>query len=143
MTNKLTLNLGHALYKTGDITQDQLRSALDSSTKTGNRIKDVLIQYGYITETILEKILSKKLNLPSLALHGVTINPNVVKLIPYALAERHSVIPVFNSGEVLTVATDDPLNYDSLMEIAEYTGKDIRTAFATLADIKDILGRYH
>ena len=118
MTQKLTVNLGQVLFKIGAITEAQLQNALDSCHKTGNRIKDILIQYGYVTESAIEKMLSQKLNLPTLALRGVTLNPKVVEMVPHELAERHSAVPVFIAGEVLTVATDDPLNYDSLMEIA-------------------------
>lgn len=142
MTGKITINLGRALVKTGNITEDQCNLAINENQQTGKRIKDILISRGYINEGQLEKICSKTLNMPSFSLHGVEINPKVTELIPREMAKKHHTIPVFVYGNVLAVATDDPLNFESLNIIADHTQKDILTTFTSSSDLMAKLEKY-
>ena len=141
-SRKITFNLGHALVKTGNLSKDQFKSAYDECLKTGKRIKDVLISFGYINETDLAKVFSRKLNMPAFSLKGLCIHPDVKRMIPVELARKYQAIPVFVSGNVLAVATDDPLDYDSLNKIADHTQKDILTAFTSGKDITYALNAY-
>lgn len=138
-TGKLTLNLGQALVKTGNITADQCKMVIKESVKTGMRIKDILVKQGLVSERELERIFSRKLNLPAFSLHGLGINPEVKKLLPRDLASKHLTIPVFTNGNILAVATDDPLDFKSLRVIADHTQKDILTTFTRSDDIKEYL----
>ncbi len=142
VTGKIKINLGHALVKTGKITADQCEHAINECKETGKRIKDILVTRGYINEKQLERLFSRTLNLPAISLHGIGINPKVKALIPREIARKHLTIPVFVNGNVLAVATDDPLDFDSLNQIAHFTQKDILTTFSCSNDIMTMLNKY-
>jgi len=135
-------NIGTALMESGKITKDQLEYIMNFINIPGNRISKVLVELGYFTENQLADILAKKLNLPCLSLKGIEINPAVVRLIPFVLARKCSSLPVLLLGNVLTIATDDPLDKGALEEISAHTRKEIRTAVAKFTEIQFCLEKY-
>lgn len=141
-TGKIIFNLGQALVKIGSITEEQCKQATHVSQKTGKRIKDVLVSSGFISESDLEKLFSRRLNLPVFSLHGIGINPKVKKLIPRDMIEKHLAVPVYLNGNILAVATDDPLDFDSLKLIADLTQKDILTTFTRSSDIIEYIEKH-
>jgi type IV pilus assembly protein PilB len=136
------INIGTALMESGTITGNQLNTALNSINNPGNRISNVLVELGYVTENQLVDIVAKKLNLPRLELKEFEINPAVVRLIPFDLARKFSSLPVFLRGNVLTIATDDPLDRSALEEISSHTRKEIRTVVAKFTEIQFCLEKY-
>jgi len=143
MTAKnISNNIGTALMEFGKITKNQLDSALNFINAPGNRISNALVELGYLTESQLVDIMSKKLNLPCLALKEFEINPAVIRLIPFDLAQKCSSLPVFLIGNVLTIATDDPLDKSALEKISAHTQKEIRTAVAKFTEIQFCLEKY-
>ncbi|MCP4580603.1 MAG: hypothetical protein GY839_03240 [candidate division Zixibacteria bacterium] len=135
-------NIGQALIEFGIITENQFETAMMYLGNADNRISKSLVELGFISEEKLTEILSKKLNLPSLALDSMEINPDVTKLLPFDLARRCSSVPVLLLGNTLTIATDDPLDTTTLNEISSHTHKEIRIAVAPLTEIQKALDKY-
>jgi len=135
--------IGQVLLQTGSITKDQLEAAFDHLKRTGNRITQSLVELGYISESGLKNTVSAALNIPNLSLVGVEINPAILRLVPYDLASKCGVIPIFLSNNVLTVVTDDPCNGIAVDKIASHTKKQIKTAMASFSDIQTLLKKYH
>jgi len=128
--------------ESGKITKNQLDAALNFVNTPGNRISNALVELGYFTESQLVDIVAKKLNLPCLSLKGFEINPAVVRLIPHDLAQKCSSLPIFLKGNVLIIATDDPLDKSTLEAISSHTRKEIRTAVAKFTEIQSCLEKY-
>jgi len=135
-------NIGQALIEFGVITEYQFETAMMYLQNADNRISKSLVELGFLSEKQLVEILSKKLNFLNIDFNGIEINPNVAKMIPFDLARRCSSIPVFLLGEILTIATDDPLDIVTLNEISSHTHKEIRTAVASFAEIQKVLEKY-
>lgn len=86
--------LGELLVEAGLITEEQLKHAIEVQSKTGEKLGKVLIKSGYVTESQILEALEFQLGIPHVDLHKYYIDPEVAKLIPEAVAKRHTIIPI-------------------------------------------------
>lgn len=134
--NKLIVEMCHAMMESGLIDEDQLKTVFIQLKRTGKKLSRILIELGYASEKQILDILLNKLNLPYFTFDGVEVNPKVMSMIPFELANRCSSIPVFTAGQNLTVATNDPFNATSIKEISDYTQKNVILALTSTRDIQ-------
>jgi type IV pilus assembly protein PilB len=92
--------LGELLVRENLITLQQLQKAQEEQKKTGGRLGFNLTKLGYIEESELTAFLSKQYGVPSINLQEFEIDPEVIKLVPHEVAEKHQVIPVNAGGGV-------------------------------------------
>lgn len=92
---KLKLKLlGEELIEKGLATVDQIEIALTEQKKTGRLIGEILVDLGFISESIMRDVLGKILGLGSVDLSNVVPDPIALELINKEVAERHIIIPV-------------------------------------------------
>ncbi len=133
--------LGQALVHLGLITRDQLAEALEIQARTGERLGQILRDMNAATDVDLARGMAHQWGYPYLALADRPLDPDVVKLIPHALAARHKCIAVERRGSRLLVALADPLNVVALDDIRLITGLEVDPAVATEDDIAQALAR--
>lgn len=137
MANKVfKKRIGELLVESGAITVEQLKSALDKQQSSGQRLGQVLVSLGMITEDKLIQITAQKLDIPHVNLDDMIIDREVVSLISAEMAKKHLLIPIFKIGKVLTVAMYDPLDFIALDELAYNTKMEINRVIATRSDIE-------
>ena len=71
------------------------------------------------------------------------IDEDAVRKVPEALALKHTVIAINIQGRRLTVATDDPINFNILEDIKVSTGMDTVPVLATKSAIKKMIGKHY
>lgn len=134
--NSLIVKMCHAMMESGMLDENMLKTVFIRLKKTGQKFSKILIDLGYASEKQILDILLNKLDIPYFTFDGVEINPRVLTLIPFELANKCSSIPVFARGHNLIIATNDPFNVDSVKEISEYTKKRIILALTSTQDIQ-------
>ena len=97
--------LGELLVRENLISVQQLRKAQEEQQRSGARIGSALIKTGAIEESKLTDFLSKQYGVPAINLKDFDIDPEIIKLVPKDVAEKHLVIPVNRAGPSLIVAT--------------------------------------
>jgi type IV pilus assembly protein PilB len=123
----MSAELGAMLVKAGKITQDQLEKALEIKEKSKEVFGQALIEAGAIkSEEELSDFIGKQLNMGSLRLSDVELNPDIVKLIPLDIARKFTVIAVSKLGKSLIVAIADPNNIYVLDAIKFITGCNVQ-----------------
>ena len=135
--------IGDLLVETGLITEEQLEDALSYQKQTKKRLGDTLIAKGYITEQQLIEVLEFQLGIPHVSLYKYQIDRSLVQLIPENLAIRHQVIPIQKSGNKLTVAMADPLDYYAIDDLRMTTGFQIEPVIATKEELQRAISRYY
>jgi len=134
MKNKL--RLGQLLVEERFITEKQLITALEyQKTSVGKRLGDILVEKGYITERKMLKVLANKLNMNFLDNPLYKCDKKAVELVPESMIKDSKVLPLYTEGDILFVATYDPLDFDTLRDIRMATGLQIETIVATREDI--------
>src|SRR5450432_3563925 len=135
--------LGELLVRENLISLQQLQKAQDEQKKAGGRIGYHLTKLGFIEESELTNFLSKQYGVPSINLKEFDIDPEVVKLVPKEVAEKHQCIPVNRAGASLILAMSDPSNIYAIDDIKFLTGYNIEVVVASEQAIKEALEKYY
>lgn len=123
----MSAELGAMLVKAGKITQEQLDKALAIKDKQREFFGQALVEAGAIkSEEELADFIGKQLNMGTLRLSDVELNPDIVKLIPLDIARKFTVIAVSKLGKTLIVAIADPNNIYVLDAIKFITGCNVQ-----------------
>ncbi len=128
--------LGELLISQGLITKEQLTSALELRAKQKSRLGTALIELGHINESVLATFLSKQYGITAISLDDVEIPPDLVKLIPKSLCERHLIIPLSADGNRLSVAVSDPTNVSAVDDIRFLCNMEVNVFIATESAIR-------
>lgn len=136
------LKLGDLLVEMGAISAEQLRQAL-ADAGTGGRIGDYLVQQGLVTQTEVAQALAKQFGIPFLTLQEISFQPDAVRRIPEQVARRYQVVPVKIEGQVLTIASADPLNVLVIDDLSFLTGLHIDIVLMTVSDIERAIERVY
>ena len=121
------------------VTRAQLEEALARQRRTGQRLTQVLVGAGWVSQRDLLAVLSRSLNIPAIDLAKYHVEPEVVRLIPERVARQARAIPISRIGTRLTVAMADPMNILALDDLALATHDDIAPVIASDADIAAVL----
>jgi len=134
---------GDFLVRSGVITADQLKEALQAKRRAGERLEQTLIRLNYADANRVFHFLAEYSDLPFVDLDTYMIDDKVVHLIPGELARRHQLIPLFKIGTTLTVAMSDPLNIHALDEIKSKTKTDVEIAVSTDEKIQKAINQHY
>jgi type IV pilus assembly protein PilB len=135
--------LGELLVRQNLISLQQLRKAQEAQTRDGGRLGYHLIKTGAIEEQKLTDFLSKQYGVPAINLKDFDIEPEVIKLVPKEVAEKHLVIPVNRAGQALIVAMSDPSNIYAVDDLKFLTGYNIEAVVASEVAIKEAIETYY
>jgi hypothetical protein len=135
--------LGEILIEEGLINDLQLSRALGAQKQWGGKIGETLLRHGMISEDDLAYALQSSLKVKWLALKGLKISEEAVRLLPAATAKELMVIPVGMKKTTVYVATTDPSDIRVLDTVAFNLGKKVQPIIATQTDIKWAIARYY
>ncbi len=135
--------LGQLLVREKLITLDQLKKAQELQTKEGGRLGYNLTKLGYLQENQLTEFLSKHYGVPAINLSEFEIDPEIVKLIPKDVAQKHGCIPVNRAGNSLIVAMADPSNIYAADDIKFLTGYNVEVVVASESAIQEAIEKYY
>lgn len=136
--------IGELLKEYGYITDEQLQIALDEQKKDkSKRLGQHLIDLGFTNEEQTLRALSEKLGYPVINLETAVIDIAAVGKIPQPLAEKYNVIGIQMNENVLSIATNDPMNLYGLEDIHLVTGMNLVIHLATTDSIKNSISYYY
>ena len=142
VSGNMSGRLGELLVRENLISLQQLQKAQDEARKSGQRIGSALIRTGAIEESKLTEFLSRQYGVPAINLKDFEIDPEVLKLIPKEVCEKHLVIPVNRAGASLIIAMADPANIFAVDEIKFVTGYNVETVVSSEVAIREAIDRY-
>lgn len=142
------IRLGDLLLASNLVTEAQIAEALAKQKETGRRLGETLVAMGYVTELQVAQTLSHQLSVPWVNLHHVDFSRELLNLISADVAESARVVPVYvrrvrQQGDVLFVATDDPLNEAGLLAVAAHVGMPVKAMVASALDLRNTLRVYY
>jgi len=134
--------LGELLVAQGIISQSQLKTALEHrAQRRGGRLSSSLVALGHINEKVLATFLSKQYGIPAIALDEVMVAPELLKLVPITLCEKHGLVPLSMEGNRLTIAISDPTNVAAVDDVRFLCNRDVAVYIATESAIKALMER--
>ena len=135
--------IGELLVREKVLSLQQLQLAQDEAKRTGKRLGATLAKMGLVPDTVLTQMVARQYSLPAINLAEIEIDPNVLKLIPKDICEKHQVIPVRRQGPTLIVAMADPSNIYAIDELKFLTQYNIDPVVASDGAIEAALARFY
>jgi type IV pilus assembly protein PilB len=137
--------LGDVLVESGLLTPEQLDAAL-TEQRSGDgprrRLGQVVSDLGFATEKDVAEALASLLGLQMIDLSKAMPAPDVVRLLPRAVAERTRVLVLDKSSRGIVVAAADPTNVLALDDVRLYTrSPELQVLVATDSQIRDQIAR--
>lgn len=102
--------LGEIFLKRKLVSPEQLESALQEQTHTGEFLGEILIRLGYVKEDDLLHVLAEQFKTRFVSLDRVRVNPQVLKMVPRHLAWEYRFLPIDIRASVLLIAVANPLD---------------------------------
>jgi len=140
----MSSELGAMLVKAGKITDEQLNRALNLVKEKDQKFGQALVSVGAVnSEDELSGFIGKQLNMGTLRLSDVELNPEIVKLIPVDIARKFNVIAISKLNKNLIVAISDPNNIYVLDAIKFITGCSIQPVISPEKSIEKAIEAYY
>ncbi len=143
MESGRNIKIGDVLLELGFITAAQLQAGLEYQKLNRKRIGDALVELGFITEKQKIAALAKRLSLASSDIEDLTIESSAIAKIPRQTAEKHAILPVRARGGILTVLTDDPMNFYGLEEARQISGMQLEIILTEKAPLASAISRHY
>lgn len=134
--------VGDVLTEAGILTQAQIQEALAYSNKQGLKMGEALIEMGLISEGELLGCLAKQLGIPLLPDKELVVDPSLIHEIPYHLAKKYNIIPLYVQNGRLVVVTSDPLNLSIIDELEQRIKKPVSLVLAGSKAITAAIEQY-
>lgn len=135
--------LGEILVEAGLITGEQLSIALTLQKVKKKRIGIVLIELGYVNETEVTETLSRQLAIQLIDCHKTRPSRKVLALVPRDIAEKKVILPVEIKDNSLLVVMANPLDWQTLDDLAFKTGVKIIVAVSSESNILTAIEKHY
>jgi hypothetical protein len=135
-------NLGEMLVKKGLLTKEQLDTVHEYQKTLGGKIGGIIVKLGYMSDEALTREIAKHYSMEVTDLANMVLPVNLLKAVPRSVVEKHHLIPIHVTKNVLTVCMSDPTDYEALDELQFVTGKKIETTLATRESIRKAIAEF-
>ena len=133
--------LGEILVQEGLTTSDVVQRGLARAQTSGERIGEALVALGAVTEDDVLRALSLQQNLPYLWREEFPSSVPMLKNVSAKYLRQVRVCPISVDGNVLTVASADPLNTLVTDELRQATGLNVKVVISAAAAITEAIDR--
>ena len=127
----------------GLVNAEQIEQARGSLMQEDESVLDVLIHGGVLSEDEVLNLLAAQFGMELISLDGVDIPAEVRDMVDLETARRYGIVPVYRTGDVLTVALSDPLDFDTLDSLRCVLKCDVESVVARESEIQAALDRYY
>ncbi|MFQ6102857.1 MAG: GspE/PulE family protein [Candidatus Glassbacteria bacterium] len=122
---------------------DDVKRVTEVRDETGENVDQVIIRLGLATKEQIYGVLEEMTGYPTVDLSQVSLEKEVLELIPEAVARRNQAIPLFKTKDSLALAMVDPLNFEALDSLRAASGLTIEPFIAAPTDVGRALDQYY
>jgi general secretion pathway protein E len=137
------MRLGEILIQRKLLEQDDLERALELQKERGDKLGKILIDLGFIASRDLLAALSDQLGVPLAAVdQPPPVAPEIDGLAPRFMRQCR-FIPLRVEDSTLSIAMADPLDFETIAAVREFSGLKVATALASEQEILDAIDKYY
>ncbi|MBU0755234.1 MAG: Flp pilus assembly complex ATPase component TadA [Planctomycetes bacterium] len=122
-----------------ELSEDLLEGALQQALAGEKSLADVLLEKGEIDEKELLGLISLESGLPPVDLEQVTVDENLLTLIPQKTSEDYMIFPVTKLGNILTIAVVNPFDILKMDNVCIFTRCELRPVVASERGMRAII----
>ena len=136
--------LGEMLVKAQLITEAQLEEAIRIQRREGGKLGSIVARQGFCSDQDIVSFLGMQYGVPAADLdQWPAIESSVIALVPAELANKHKVLPLQRSGNVLTLAMSDPTDIFAMDDVRFHTGYNIDPVVSSEMGLTRAIERYY
>ena len=124
------------------VTEEHFDAAQKKAEKTNQKVGDVLVSEGLISQEELIKLEAYILGIPFVNLEKEVVSPEALKIIPEPIARSHNIVAFRKQGNDLEVAMLDPEDLRTIEFIKKTTPLRILPRLTNSASIKNVIRQY-
>jgi type IV pilus assembly protein PilB len=136
---KTKQRLGEILVKKGVLTEEMLVKILNDQKKTNLRFGQYLIREGIVQEKQIIDLLCEQLNIKKYQINDYPLDLDLVRYIPIEIAQKNQVVPLKVKGNLLTVAIVDPLDIKILDNIEKLNNMEVESVICSEMEINQLI----
>lgn len=130
------------LLDAGLINEKQFEETLKKAKETNQKIEDVLVSEGKISQEQLVKLEAYILGIPFVNLEKEKIDLEVLRIIPEPIARTHNIVAFRKKGNDLEVAMLDPEDLRTIEFIKKTSNLRILPRLTNTESIRNVLKQY-
>lgn len=134
--------IGELLIKSGIITENQLKEALEIQKKKQKKLGEILVELGYLNPRDLLWLLSEQKSIPFIELKPEILNSKLIFSFPEELLYKYLIIPLYEIENTLYIATGNPAETEGVAKIKEFAKKEVVVAAAEPDKITQLLDKF-
>ena len=139
-TQKLTMGLKAQKVEVKDI------KAMEEEAKaTDTSLYDVVKKKHVLPDEELGKLVAEIIEYPYIKLSDIDIPNEILEIVPENIALKQGIITfsIDEEKNTIKIATTNPFDLEMINDIKKKTGREAEVYYTTLANIKNIIGKYH
>jgi general secretion pathway protein E len=118
--------IGQILIEKYSLTPAQLEEGLRLQKEQRGKIGEILVRLKYLTDEAVLEALSSQWQLPYISsLETKEIDPTLIEKVPISFAKRYELLPFKRAGNLVHVATSNPLNLSALDDLRLLLGEPL------------------
>jgi general secretion pathway protein E len=137
------LRLGEMLIQRGKIQPDELERALELQRERGEKLGKTLVDMGLIAQRDMLAALSEQLGIPLVTVENPPPASPEIDGLSHRFLRQSRTFPLELKDSTLTLAMADPLDFETIAAIHNFSGFEIRTVLAAEQDVLDALEKYY
>ena len=138
----MRIPLFNDLIDQGLLNEEQLNECQEEERATGKALDKILREKGFVSESALLEVLSRRLHIPFVEdLADSDVPPDFTQLVPAQFARTYNLIAVGEVAGVLQVATCDPLDVQPMDDLAAMVARVVEPVIAPRAEITALINR--
>ncbi len=130
------LRLGEMLIQEGLLNEDQIQKAMREKQGSNLKLGEYLVQKNICREEDIVDMLCRQLRIDRYDPSRYPVDMSLSEIISPETAKQYKALPVAKTGNLLRVATPDPLDIDALDALEISSGKEIEPVVCTEADFE-------
>jgi type IV pilus assembly protein PilB len=135
--------LGEVLRERGHITPADLTKVIEEQQGKLIHLGELMLERGAVAKKDLGAALTEVTRIAYVDCDNVDPDPEVLKILPHAVAKRCCVLPLHCQGNKLVVVMAEPQNLTILDELRFLTGMDIVTRLAFRSEIQAAVDKWY
>jgi len=104
---------------------EEAERATKEAARVGQPLEIVLVKSGYVTEEDIANTKASLLGVPYVDLNNYRLDRALVKLVPESIVKKYNVIPLFTTGNSLSIGMVDPHNIIAIDQVRAVTNFDV------------------
>ena len=129
--------------RSGTLSEVTAEELLTEARNTGRAIDEIMEEQGIADSLSFARIMASELGVDAMDLSTFEPTPGLIHLIPAGMARLHEAIPLWASGNQLTIALANSLDIQALEDIRFTLNREIVQVVAPRKQVEELIKRHY